>query len=425
MKQLLNRLLYPAAAAVFLALALLSAAALRQGARAQDTLRAVAVVNDEVISMLDLYMRTRLAMLSSGIQATGESQARIERQVLRRLIDERLQVQEAARLSLEVTDDDVQQALQEIARRNGMSTVQFENMLQQNQILPMAMEDQIKAELAWNNVVKVRLVPTVIVGDDEIDEVIARLEANRGGTEVDLYEIYFEVDSVLQEDEVRRTALGLMEQLRGGGDFTALATQFSQSATAAQGGSMGWLEESQLPDEIASVVRSMTPGQVTGPVRGLTGFQILYLKQRRTISGGDSKIRLTQIFLELPAGGGEAELAAARQEAEDLRAQIDSCDDAVRIAGESGAPGSGDLGLLAVEDLSPDLRNRIEGLPLEQPSAALEIGGALAIFVVCERQGGGFDRARIERSLLGQRVEILARRYLRDLRRQANVDLRL
>jgi len=425
MKHLLNRALYPAAAAVFLAVALLSASGERQAVRAQDTLRAVAVVNDEVVSMLDLYMRTRLAMLGAGIQATGEAEARIQRQVLRRLIDERLQVQEAERLSIEVSDAEVERALTDIARRNGMSPTQFDAMLEQNQILPMAMEDQIKAELAWNNVIKVRVVPTVIIGDDEVDEVIERLEANRGGTEVDLYEIYFEVDSVLQEDEVRRTALGLLEQLRGGGDFTALATQFSQSATAAQGGSMGWLEESQLPEELGSVVRGMTPGQVTGPVRGLTGFHILYLKQRRTISGGDSKVRLTQIFLELPQGADEAQLDEARQQAEALRSQIGSCADAERIAGEAGAPGSGDLGLLEVKDLAPDLRNLVEGLPLEQPSRLLDIGGALAIFVVCEREGGGFDRQKIERSLLTQRVELLARRYLRDLRRQANVDLRL
>ncbi len=424
MKHLLNRALYPTAA-LFLSVALLSTGGERHSARAQDTLRAVAVVNDEVVSMLDLYMRTRLAMLAAGIEATGETQARIQRQVLRRLIDERLQLQEAERLSIPVTDEEVERALTDIARRNGMSIAQFEGMLEQNQVLPMAMEQQIKAELAWNNVIKVRLVPTVIIGDDEIDEVIERLEANRGGTEVDLHEIYFEVDSVLQEDEVRRTALGLMQQLRGGGDFTALATQFSQSATAAQGGSMGWLEESQLPEELASAVRGMTPGQVTGPVRGLTGFHILYLRQRRTISGGDSKVRLTQIVLELPPGADEAQLAAAGQEAEALRARIGSCADAERIASEAGAPGSGDLGLLEVKDLSPALRNLVEGLPLEQPSRPLDIGGALAIMVVCEREGGGFDRTKIERSLLTQRVELLARRYLRDLRRQANVDLRL
>ncbi len=421
----LNRALLAAAAGLLLGLSPTGWHGGPRAARAQDTLRAVAVVNDDVISMLDLYMRTRLAALSSGLELTGETQTRLQQQVLRRLIDEQLQLQEAERLSITVSDQEVAEALDSIARRNKMSSEQFESFLTRNEILPSALENQIRAELAWRNVVKVRLVPTIVIADEEIDEVVARLAASKGGSQIDLSEIYLEVDNVQAEEEVRRAAASLLEEMRDGGDFSALASQFSQSATAARGGNIGWIEEAQVPEELLSVVRSMRPGEVRGPVRGLTGYYILYLRDRKPIAGGAESVRLTQIFLDSPPDGQDPDRAALMAKAEGLRARIDSCETAAQVAEDSGAPGSGDLGLLKVSDLSPALKNLVQTLPLEQPSEPMNIAGNLAILVVCEREGGTIDRERIHRNLIAQRLEILARRYLRDLRRQANVDLRL
>lgn len=416
----------PIAAPIALALGVLLAGwqAGRSSAQAQDTLRAVAVVNDEVISILDLDMRTKLVALSAGLEVTPEVQARLQQQVLRRLIDERLQLQEAKRLDIEVSDQEVADTVAEIAENNNMSIPQFENMLKSRQILPSTLNDQVKAELAWRKVVGVRLVPNIIIGDEQIDEVVARIEAGRGGSQVNLSEIYLEVDSAEAEDEVRTAAQNLMEELRAGGDFAALAGQFSQSATAAQGGNIGWIEEAQLPEELLPSVRQMRPGEVRGPVRGLTGYYILHLRDRKPISGGADAVRLTQIFIDGPANGQDG-AAAQMAAAESLRAQIDSCESANRVAEASGAPGSGDLGMLQVADLSPQLKGLVLSLPLEQPSDPVNIAGNLVILVVCEREGGEIDRERIQRNLMAQRVEIQARRYLRDLRREANVDLRL
>ncbi len=421
----LKRAFHAVAAGLVLGLLLPASHAGRPAALAQDTLRAVAVVNDEVISMLDLFMRTRLVALSSGIQVTPESQSRLQQQVLRRLIDERLQLQEAARLSITISDEEVTEALDDIARRNKMSNEQFEAMLKRGQILPSTLQEQVKAGLAWRRVLRVRLVPTIVIADEEVDDVVARLKAGQGGSQINLSEIYLEIDSVQVEDEVRREAIGLLEELRGGGDFSALAGQFSQSATAAKGGNIGWIEESQLPEELASAVRGMRPGEVNGPVRGLTGYYILHLKDRKAISGGEDTVRLTQIFLELPPDGQDSERALRLAEAEALRGQIDSCETAAEVAETAGASGSGDLGMMKVKDLSPQLQNVVRSLPLEQPSEPMTIAGSLTILVVCERQGGVIDRDRIQQNLMTQRLEILARRYLRDLRRQANVDLRL
>jgi len=133
-------------AALTICLALTSGKLLAQ---TNDTLRPAAVVNDEVVSVLDLVMRTRLAILGSGVEDTPDIRRKIARQVLLRLIDERLQMQEAKRLSIEVPDSRVKEALEQLADQNNMNGQQFLQALRNLQILPSALLSQIRVELTW------------------------------------------------------------------------------------------------------------------------------------------------------------------------------------------------------------------------------------------------------------------------------------
>ena len=403
----------------------LTAVGAAPSARAQDTLRAVAVVNDNVVSMLDLVMRVRLAILSSGMEMTDQSQLRIQHEVLRRLIDEQLQLQEADRLGIAVSKEDIVEVIENLARRNGMSRPQFRDMLLQNQILPTAMEDRVRAELAWQHVVRILLVPTIVIGEEEIDEIAARIEAGQNSPEVRLAEIFLEVDNVLAEDEAKRSVERLLEQLSNGVDFAALAREFSQTGTASVGGDMGWIQEGQLPEELAAAVRKMQPGQIIGPVRGFSGFYILFLKERRQVVSGDNTVSLKQVYLEAPPDPTEQQIEELTLKAAGLRESIGSCADADKIAAESGSPGSGDLGSVKLADLPGNLQQVVASLPLGQPSGPLQVAGGIAVLVVCDRQGDQVNRDRIRENLLVQRAEMLSRRKLHDLRRAANVDVRL
>jgi peptidyl-prolyl cis-trans isomerase SurA len=408
-----------------LSVLVLTAAGTAPPAHAQDTLRAVALVNDVVISKLDLVMRVRLTILSSGMKMTDQSQLRLQHEVLRRLIDEQLQLQEADRLGIPVSEEEISEVIENIARRNGMALPQFQDMLLQKQILPLAMEARVRAELAWQQVVRVLLVPTIVIGDEEIDEIAARIKASRDSPEVRLAEIFLEVDSAFVEDEVKRSVKRLLKQLSSGVDFAALASEFSQAATASVGGDMGWLQQAQLPEELTAAVRQMQPGQIVGPVRGFSGYHILYLKDRRQVISAESTVSLKQVYLEAPPDPTEQQIEELMLKAAGLRELIGSCADADKIAAESGSPGSGDLGSVKLADLPENLRQVVDSLPLEQPSEPLQVAGGIAVLVVCDRQGDQVIRDRIRDNLLAQRAEMLSRRKLHDLRRAANVDIRL
>ncbi len=394
-------------------------------AAAQDMLRAAAVVNDEVISVLDLDMRLRLAILATGQQDSAQLHKRMSPQIMRTLIDELLRSQAAERLSITVTDEQIDAAAEEIVRRNKLSKAEFTKMMERRGIIPSAFLEQIRSQLIWNALIARRLRPSVDVSEDEIEEVVRRITASRGLKQRWVWEIFLAVDTVLQEDEILGNAQRLFEQLRSGGSFPALAQQFSEAASAARGGDLGWIQEGQLLEELDAALAKMRPGTLSPPIRSLSGFHILLLRDERQASLGDVKLHLKQVVFALPEGAGEDRKQALIAQAEDARGKIAGCAGLDALAAEIGSSGSNDLGTVSPGDLSPRIRDIVISLPVGQPSAPMAIPGGLGILVVCERTDSGVDRAKIRERLSGQRLDMLARRYMRDLRRNANVDVRL
>lgn len=394
-------------------------------AAAQEMLRAAAVINDEVISLLDLDMRLRLAIFATGQPISADLRKRMTPQILRALIDERLQSQEAERLGITVTDERVAAAAEEVAQRNKLSYAEFEKIMEGRGIIPDAFLEQIRSQLIWNTLITRRLRPNVDVSDDEVEEIVRRITASRGLKQRRVSEIFLAVDTALQEEEILGNARRLIEQLRVGGSFPALARQFSEAASAARGGELGWILEGQLLEELDSVLAKMRPGTLSAPIRSLTGFHILFLRDERQASLGEITLHLKQVVFALPKGAGEDRKQALAAKAETARGRIAGCAGLDELAAEIGDPGSGDLGTVRPGDLPPRIRDVVISLPIGQPSPPVEVPGGLGILVVCERTDSGVDRVKIRDRLSGQRLDMLARRYMRDLRRSANVDIRL
>ena len=152
-------------------------------AGAQQSLRAAAIVNDEVISLLDLEMRVRLAMLAAGVEPSREASRQFGPQVLRSLIDERLQLQEAERLGIEVSNSEIESAISTLAKQNKRSRAEFLNLLQQRGVMLEALVGQLKATIAWQGVIARQLNPQVTISEEEIEAAVARQRAGQGKTE--------------------------------------------------------------------------------------------------------------------------------------------------------------------------------------------------------------------------------------------------
>lgn len=408
---------------LLLCLLLLPLLALPRPSEGQDVMRAAAVVNDEIVSALDLEMRLRIAMASSGVEDTAETRQRLLRPVMRQLIDDRLQMQEAQRLGIEVPDQAVEDAFAQIARNNRLPTEQFSQVMRQAGILPEALKQQLRAALTWRAVVERRIRPQIQIGQEEISDVLARLKEGEGQKVVRVAEIFLSFDDADQEAEVRATAQRLVEQIGQGASFPDVARQFSQASTASVGGDLGWLLEAELPPEVAQVVTDMRPGEMVGPIRSIAGYYIILLRDRRTGGGqNETRIRLSRIAIPFEPGQEQVAVAEAARRTRDIQ----SCAQADALALEIGGQTSESAGDLTIDALPEQIRDLARNQPIGQPSEPIVANGAANVLVVCLReQSDGLGRDQIAERLLRERLELESQRYLRDLRRSANIDIRV
>ncbi len=263
-------------------------------ASAQDSLKIAAVVNDDVITVLDIVVRARIALIASNQSDTPENRSQLVVPALRNLIDERLKAQAVKAYGIEVVEADVDAHLQQLAQHNNMTEDQFKSELVKRGVLVDSFTDQIRIEIGWAQLVRQRFRAAATVTDKDVDDELAQYQQNVGKPEYALAEIFLPVYGTNDAAEVRATAEGLMDQLRGGADFAALARQFSQSATASIGGELGWNRLDQLDPAVAAAIGSMQPGQVAGPIQIPGGYSILMLHERRETAAAPDRESLRQ-----------------------------------------------------------------------------------------------------------------------------------
>ena len=409
------------------AVALVASMAVPAGA--QDVQRIAAVVNEEVISIFDVQQRTQIVISSSGLPNTAETQRRIAPQVLRGLIDEALQTQESERLNVRVSQREIDDAITRIEQTNNIPAGRFEDFLRRRGVSVEAAISQIRANISWQKLLSRTVVPTIEIGDEDIDAVIARIEATRGVEEYRVGEILLPIDNPSEAGEIRDLANRLVQQIRRGADFRAVARQFSKSATAATGGDVGWIQPGELENVIDQAITGLEVGDVSEPLDTTDGIQIVTVSDRRTNAAPDEAariVRLRQMLLLLDSDAPQAEVDATLDRARTLTAEVSGCVNFAALAEENGTPQPSEPAQFQLNDLNPQLRELASSLPIGEASAPLRQPAGVQIVMVCERQQNlGPDREQIRQTLLRERVDMLSRRYLRDLRRAAFVDLRV
>ncbi len=390
--------------------------------------RIAAVVNDDIISLRDLETRLGMMIASSKAPNTDAVRRQLLAQVMRGLIDERLKMQEAKRLGISVGDDEVKAAIRDIETNNNLPPGGLTQMLRQAGVPVSTLEDQMRAEVAWVKVVRGRLSRDLFVEEEEVDAVLETARRNLGKPEALLAEIVLTPDAAGSEDQARAAAERLVGEIRGGAQFPALARQFSSAATAASGGSLGWVTIATLEPELESVVQTLKVGEVSDPIRTTTGYTILLLRDLRTREAPDAldlQTRLSQLYM--PTRGTAAVPEATRRTLADTLADASSCDEVDAVADEMRLPSSGAVGTLRPRDLPAAVRDVVVDLPENSLSRPIHLDDADVLVMVCERQNpdGLPSRQDIEQRLMQGKLERAANRALRDLRNAALIDIRL
>lgn len=397
-------------------------------------MRIAAVVNDEVISVYDLVSRLRMVLLSSNIPDSPEARKKVEAQVLRGLVDEKLQLQEAKKQNVVATDDETNNALSQIEKQNNMQPGQLNGFLKSHGVDRSSLINQVTASIVWAKLVRRKAAETVEISDDEVDDAIRRLKEHSNEPQTRVAEIFLAVDNPSQDAEVRALAQKLTDQMKQGARFSAIAQQFSQSATAAVGGDMGWLRPDQLPPDIAAAVTPMKAGELSEPIRSGGGYYLLLVLDRRTGTTGSSQsdtvYDIVQVVFPLPPNANDAMKRSAAAEAMSIRGGAKTCPDMLRI-GKEKAPQLTNEGQVNATNVTPQMKDLLNKLSPGEVSQPILQRNGIGIIMLCSKQVQAAakstdpNREEVFDSLLRQKLDTVSRRYMRDLRRVAYVDIRV
>ena len=419
---------------LLLALLLLAGTA---GAEDQLLDRIVAVANDDVVLQSELdaeYAQLRARLAKMG--ATDLPDDEVRKQALERLILRKLQLQEAKRLGLEVDDLLVNQAIQNIAKRNGLTPAELEKALADEGISPADYRRQLREEILLQRLKAREVLNRIQVSKAEVDNYLAHADQDLSGrTAYHLRHILIPTPEGASSEEIaaaRRQAESLVEQLRAGADFAALARRYSKGRQALEGGDLGWLDADQVPTLFAPQVAQMARGDIAGPLQATSGFHIIKLEDYKggaqnlvqqtharhilvrtdeTTSDQDARTRLEQLYQRIQ--GGEEFAALARAHSDDKASAIKG----------------GDLGWVNPGDLVPkfeEVMNSLQPGELSKPFRT-QFGWHL-VQVLERRQKDMTDEARRDKArkaIRDRKAEEAYQLWLRKLRDQAFVETRL
>jgi peptidyl-prolyl cis-trans isomerase SurA len=385
-----------------------------------------AIVNDYPVTSFDVRQRTQFLLATSGIQNLTEAIVQeAAAAALDALINERLQLQEAGRYNAVPSDPEVDQTVARRAQQQGGSLQDFYAELGRLGVSAASYREQIKAEMAWQRIVRGRFGSRIRISRDRIDEQYARIVASAGRPQYLVSEIFLESAPGEQEATLAGAAT-LVQQIRAGNAaFQLVAQRFSFAPSAAAGGDLGWVGLAELRPQVAGAVEAMSQGGVSDPIVVEGGVMIVGLRQMRP--GVQLAVRYTLKGFTRPVaeGAGEAEWRRAEQAVNQARSALrGGCDGVSRAATRAGVEAS-DFGQVGEEDLAEPFRAPAAQLQTASDvSPAFRSDGGVHALVLCARDMTGGDiptREDLQDRLFDQEISLAARRYLRDLRREASI----
>ncbi len=409
-----------------------------------------AIVNDSVVTITDIKDRTDLYVSGARENTTPAQRKKIEQQVLGKLIDESLEMQEAKKFGITVADNDVNAGFADIAKQNGLSPEDFKKHLTTAGVNIDSLYAQIRADISWAQVVRRRLRPQVNVSESEIDLTMNQIAHGVGKAQYHVAEIFLNVPDPAQEAAAHAEADKLVAQLTAGASFSTVAQEFSQSPGAANGGDLGWVQAGQLDPALDKALAKMHPGEISPPLRSARGYHILFLRDLHQSTSPTTAavpaaagpiVTLKQIVIPVTAKDSPAIVTAKLARGQSLKGEIKSCAEMDKKMKDFPAKGTGDLGKGPQSSLPEALRPLIEKLAVNELSEPVHSPTGWAMLMVCAREEAPKDGAALPKfggekndepsredvanKIGAQRLDKMADRYLRDLRATAFIDKRI
>jgi peptidyl-prolyl cis-trans isomerase SurA len=333
--------------------------------------RIAAVVNDGVV--LQSELEEQVALITERLRAQNlelPPQNVLRQQVLERLVMQEIQMQRANRANLRVPDEALNNAMAEVAQRNGIPLSQLPEALAAQGIDYASYREAIRKELTLTLLRQRDVIQRISVTPREIEQYLERQKnAPRQSAEYDVSHILIAVPQAAtpeQIEEAEKRAQEVYEKAKAGEDFARLAVAYSNSQTALDGGALGWRKGSELPTFLTDVIARLRPGQVSEPLRTPTGFHLVRLNEVR---GADEQVIVQQVHARhiLMRPNELQDDATVRQKLTQIRERILAGEDFAGLAKTTSEdPGSaadgGDLGWTSPGTFVPEFERMLSQL---------------------------------------------------------------
>ncbi|HWH22537.1 MAG TPA: peptidylprolyl isomerase [Allosphingosinicella sp.] len=392
--------------------------------------KATAIVNGHVITESDVDHRVALIVLASEGNIPAEEMPRLREQILRNLVDETLQIQAAEAKEIKIEQRNIDRVFEQTAKRFNRTPKDFAQYLKSVGSSERSLKRQIHSELAWNRLQQRQIEPYVQISEEEVKGILERLNASKGEQKYRIGEIFMSATPETAP-QVQANLTRIAQQVSQGASFAAYARQFSEASTAAVGGDLGWVSANQLPDTLAEAARVLPVGRVSTPVAVPGGYSLLLVQETRKElmpDPKDSVLSLKQVSITFPKGTTQAQATPLVQQLVRTTQTMGGCGGAEAAAAKIGADVVSNDQIKA-GDLPPALQEVLLSAGIGQATAPFgSVDDKVSVLVLCGRddpqqvEGPSFDQVYAQ--LTEQRVNMRARRLLRDLRRDAVVDYR-
>jgi peptidyl-prolyl cis-trans isomerase SurA len=415
------------------------------GAHALDALPTqpagvAAVVNDEVITRLDLDQRLDMVIATTGMPNVPEARARLAPQVIRMLVDERLQMQEATRLGITLPESDLQQAVRAIEQQAGRTPGSLEKDMREKGVSLGSFYNQLRAQGVWSQIIGQKVRPRVRVSNEEAQREAARvaasLAAGDGAQELQLMVLTLPVENGAQEPKVKALAQQLAEDVKKGVSLGTLAQQLVNTGGPAPTEGI-WVKVSDVDPALATPLKSAKQGEVVGPIRMRAGYQLVQVMGTRTakenVEEMPVEVLLKQILFALKPDSSKAEVDATLASAREVQRNPGTCASA-DVAGlnkEDAAAMNMEASFLRtlLQNLPRGIQPMVKSLSVGTISEPFATPDGIQLVVLCERiempQPKPTVDEEVRNRIFREKMEREAMKYLRDLRRTALIDIRL
>jgi peptidyl-prolyl cis-trans isomerase SurA len=380
-------------------------------------------VGDAIITTHDVETRLKILFLSSKMPEDERVKTQLRQQVRELLIDEEVQRQAAKREDIAIPDADIKKTFVAIETRNTIAPGQLVPEMAKKGIDETTIKKQVVATLGWQRLMQKNYQDQMVISDEDVAIAKARMERNQGKTEYYLSEILLFVNSPQQEDEMRKNAMTLYDQLVKGARFESVARQFSQSATAASGGVIGWVVADQLPVDVQKVIALLNKGAISQPIRTQMGYKLYKVNDQRLVGVVLQNQTVVDIFQTIIPFVDDAKSVAAATEIKDT---VKDCPSAEALAKERGYSASGYSRGVSVGSMPKPVQEQVMRLKIGQTTPPMPMEDTLVFITLCQQNNPEYvntvvdaDSENIKRALFSERATQLSQQLLRRERENA------